>query len=123
VPGALDVGAEPHERLPLIRGYAVRWRGPERVEFVLKPSLLLQAFVPAPLELARDQPVVGIDRVILPASVRSLETRLLERQLDLSALLSVLASTFLKSRQRRFDAECQSASKRDPPSAWKKDPS
>ena len=37
--------------------------------------------------------------------MRSLEARLLERQLDLSALLGVLASMFLKSRQRRFDAE------------------
>ena len=86
MPGALDVGAEPHERFPLIWSYAVRRRGAERIEFVLKPSLLLQALVPVPLEFARDQPVVGIDGVILPSSVRSLETRLLERQLDLSAL-------------------------------------
>ena len=105
MPGALDVGAEPHERFPLIWSYAVRRRGAERIEFVLKPSLLLQALVPAPLEFARDQPVVGIDGVILPSSVRSLETRLLERQLDLPALLGVLASTFLKSRQSRFDAQ------------------
>ena len=48
---------------------------------------------------------VGVDSVILPSSVRGLETRLLERQLDLSALLGVFASAHLKSRQRRFDAE------------------
>jgi hypothetical protein len=42
----------------------------------VKPSLLLPALVPTPLELARDQPVVGIDSVILPPSVRSVETRL-----------------------------------------------
>jgi hypothetical protein len=41
----------------------------------------------------------------VPSSVRSLETCLLERQLDLSALFGVLAPAFLKSRQRRFDAE------------------
>jgi hypothetical protein len=36
----------------------------------VKPSLLLQALVPAPLELAHDKPVVGIDGVILLWSVR-----------------------------------------------------
>ena len=35
---------------------------------------------------------VGVDSVVLPSSVRGLETRLLERQLDLSALLGVFAS-------------------------------
>jgi len=105
VPGALDVRAEPHERLPLIFGHALGRRGAECFEFVLKPSSLLQALVPTSLEFVRHQPVVGIDGVILPSSVHGLETRLLERQLDLSALLGVLASTFLKSRQRRFDAE------------------
>jgi len=105
MPGALDVGAEFQQRLPLILAYAAGRRGAERIELVLKPSLLLQALVPAPLELARDRPIVGIDGVISPSSVPSLETRLIERQLDLAALLDVLASTFLKSRQRRFDTE------------------
>ena len=105
MPGALDVGAEPQQRLPLTLAYTAGKRSAERIEFVLKASLLLQAFVPTPLELARDQPVVGIDGVILPSSVRSLEARLLERQLDLSALLGVLSSSRLESRQGRFDAE------------------
>ena len=64
----------------------------ERCELILKASLFFQALVPAPLEFARDQTVVGIDGVILPSSVHSLETRLLERQLDLSMLLAVFAS-------------------------------
>ena len=105
IPSALDVGAEPEQRLSLTPGYAIRRRGAERIEFVLKPSLLLQALVPTPLQFAGDQPVVGIDSVILPSSVRGLETRLLERQFDLSALLAIFASAHLKSRQRRFDAE------------------
>jgi hypothetical protein len=105
MPGALDVGAEPEQRLSLVRGYAIRRRCAERIEFVLKPSLLPQAIVPTPLEFARDQPVVGIDSVILPSSVHSLETRLLERQLDLSALLGVFPPTLLKSRQSRFDTD------------------
>jgi len=104
-PGALNVGAEPEQRLSLAWGNAVRRRGAERIEFVLKPSLLLQALVPTPLQFAGDQPVIGVDSVILPSSVCGLETRLLERQFDLSALVGVFASARLKSRQRRFDAE------------------
>ena len=104
MPGALDVGAQPHSAS---RSSALgHWKARrKRIEFVLKPSLLLQALVPTPLELARDQPVVGIDGVILPSRVSGLKTRLLERQFHLSALLGVLASTSLKRRQRRFDAE------------------
>jgi hypothetical protein len=74
MPSALDVGAEPEQRLLLAWGYAIRRRGAEHIEFVLKPSLLVQAFVPTPLEFAHDQPVVGIDGVILPSSMQSLET-------------------------------------------------
>jgi hypothetical protein len=55
------------------------------MEFVVKPSLLPQALVPAPLVLAHDKPVVGIDGVILSSSVRSLETRLLQRHRPVGA--------------------------------------
>src|SRR5512146_631419 len=105
MPGALDVSAEPEQRLSLILAYAAGRRGAERIELVLKPSLLLQALVPTPLEFARHQPVVGIDGVILPSSMPGLKARLLERELDLSALLGVFLSTLLKSCQSRFDAE------------------
>ena len=105
MPGAFDVSAEPEQRLSLAWSYAIQRRNAERCELILKASLFFQALVPAPLEFARDQTVVGIDGVILPSSVHSLETRLLERQLDLSMLLAVFASSRLKSRQGRFDAE------------------
>jgi hypothetical protein len=65
MPGALDIGAEPEQRLSLAWGYAIGRRGAKRIEFVLKPSLLLQALVPTPLQFAGDQPVVGVDSVIL----------------------------------------------------------
>src|SRR5271166_3174845 len=54
MPGALDVGAEPEQRLSLAWSYAIRRRGAKRIEFVLKPSLLLQALVPTPLQFAGD---------------------------------------------------------------------
>ena len=91
MPGALDVGAELEQRLSLARGYAIRRRGAQRIEFVLKPSLLLQALLPTPLQFPGHQPVVGVDSVVLPSGVRGLKTRLLERQLDLSAFLGVFA--------------------------------
>jgi hypothetical protein len=52
MPGALDVGAEPQKRLLLLWGYPIRRRSAERMEFVLKTSLFLQALVPTPLEFA-----------------------------------------------------------------------
>ena len=109
MPGALDVGAEPQQRLPLIWGYAIRRRGAERIEFVLKPSLLFQALVPPPLQFAGDQPVIGIDSVILPSSMGSLETRLLESEFDMPALLGVFASALPEEPPeplRRREAEC-----------------
>ena len=66
MPGALDVGAELEQHLSLARGYAIRRRGAKRIEFVLKPSLLLQALVPTPLQFRGHQPIVGVDSVILP---------------------------------------------------------
>jgi hypothetical protein len=71
MPGALEVGAEPEQRLSLAWGYAIRRRGAKRIEFVLKPSLLLQALVPTPLQFAGDQPVVGVDSVELPSCAAS----------------------------------------------------
>ena len=106
-PSQITQAPKPNNRFNCSGGCpnAVRRRGAERIEFVLKPSLLLQALVPTPLQFAGDQPVIRVDSVILPSSVCGLETRLLERQFDLSALVDVFASARLKSRQRRFDAE------------------
>ena len=101
MPGAFDVSAEPEQRLSLAWRYAIQRRNVERCELVLKASLFFQAFVSSAARgFARDQTVVGIDGVILPSSVHSLETRLLERQLGLSMLLAVFASSYLKRRPR-----------------------
>src|SRR6202795_4836247 len=102
---ALDVGAEPEQRLAFAWAYAIRGHHAEGIELVLEPSLLFQALVPTPLQFSGNQSVVGIDGVILPSGVRRFETRQLDRQFDLPALLGVFAPARLQSRQRRLDAQ------------------
>src|SRR5271169_1326676 len=104
-PSALDVGAEPEQRLAFAWAYAIRGHYAEGIELVLEPSLLFQALVPTPLQFSGNQSVVGIDGVILPSGVRRFETRLLDRQFDLPALLGVFAPARPQSRQRRLDAQ------------------
>ena len=101
--GALDIGAEPQQQcLSFGWARAVRPRCAERVEFLLEPLLVVQALVPPPLEFTCDQSVVGIDGVILPSGVRSLEARLFQRQLNLVAFGGVFTPTRLQSGQRRI---------------------
>src|SRR5271154_4663503 len=66
MPSALDVGAEPEQRLAFAWAYAIRGRNAESIELVLEPSLLFQALVPTPLQFSDNQSVVGIDGVVLP---------------------------------------------------------
>ena len=68
-------------------------------------NLRRSIFFPTPLQFSGNQSVVGIDRVILPSGVRRFETRLLDRQFDLPALLGVFAPARLQSRQRCLDAQ------------------
>src|SRR5271163_4690488 len=105
MPSALDVGAEPEQRLAFAWAYAIRGHYAEGIELVLEPSLLFQALVPTPLQFSGNQSVVGIDGVILPSGVRRFETRLLDRQFNLPALLGVFAPARPQSRQRRLDAQ------------------
>src|ERR1700722_7107505 len=105
MPSALDVGAEPEQRLAFAWAYAIRGHHAEGIELFLEPSLLFQALVPTPLQFSGNQSVVGIDGVILPSGVRRFETRLLDRPFDLPPLLGVFAPARPQSRQRRLDAQ------------------
>jgi hypothetical protein len=104
-PSALDVCAKPQQRVPFGWARARRLRNAERVEFLSTQTLLLQALVPTPFQFARDQPVVGIDGVVLPSGQRRLEAGLLQRQFYLAALGAVLAPAGVQRRQRRLNAE------------------
>ena len=64
-----------------------------------------QARVPALLQLGGDEAVVGVDCIVLPPRPDRLVARLLDRQLDLAALLGVLRAPRFHGADRRLDAE------------------
>ena len=82
-PGALEIGTERHQLLPL--RLAERRRTPRDhggdLSFDLCDSL--QCLVPAALQLAGDQTIGRIDGIVLSARMRGLVACLLQRQLQL----------------------------------------
>jgi hypothetical protein len=85
VAGERGAGAQPARR-HLVPG------GPQRV-------------ILAPLQLRRDQPIVGIDGIMLPAGAARLGARLFEREGDLPLLLARLEPARLDRLNGRFDAK------------------
>ena len=89
-PGALEIGTERHQLLPL--RLAKRWRTPRDhgrdLSFDLRDRL--QRLVPAALQLAGDEPIGWIDSIVLPAGMGGLIACLLqgEFQLPLAAVVS-----------------------------------
>src|SRR6266851_2574062 len=65
----------------------------------------LQCLVPAPLELAGHQTIGGIDSIVLPARMRGLEARPLQRQLQLPLGGRRLARLGIERLDRRIDAK------------------
>src|ERR1700688_3277018 len=59
MPSALDVGAEPEQRLAFAWAYAIREHYAEGIELVLEPSLLFQALVPTPLQFSGNSRLSG----------------------------------------------------------------
>jgi len=57
------------------------------------------------LELAGDKAVIGIDRVVLAAGSGSLEACLLDREIELAALLPHLRTPSFHGADRGFDAK------------------
>ena len=82
-PRKLQIGAEPHQMLPLRLAQGRRLLRPQLGNLTLEPMHDLQRLIPATLELARYQTIGRIDRIILPASMCRREVRLLKRQIEL----------------------------------------
>ena len=76
-----------------------------RIPLVLERTHGQQALVPAMLQLAGDQAVVRIDRIVLPPCPTRFVARLLQGQLDLAPLLRRLGVPGLHRADRRLDAE------------------
>jgi hypothetical protein len=72
---------------------------------VLKRPHGEQALIPAPLQLASDQAIVGIDGLVLSASAGGLVARLLQSQFEVTQLLGLLVTAGLHSCKRRLDTK------------------
>src|SRR6516162_7425404 len=81
----------------------------ERFELDLEVAQLDQLFVPAPLQFAGDQPIVGIDHIILATSPGGLVLGVLDCILDLLALVAMSLVLSL----RRSDAPPAFVTKRN----------
>jgi hypothetical protein len=68
-PGALEIGAERHEALPLRLAKRRRTARDQGRNVALDLGDRLQGLVPSALQLARDEPIGRIDGVVLPADV------------------------------------------------------
>ena len=77
----------------------------ERFELDLEVAQLDQLFVPAPLQLAGDQPIVGIDHIILATSAGGLVLGVLDCILDLLALVAMSLVLSFHRGQRCLDSE------------------
>ena len=77
----------------------------ERFELDLEVAQLDQLFVPAPLQLAGDQPIVGIDHNILATSAGGLVLGVLDCILDLLALVAMSLVLSFHRGQRCLDSE------------------
>jgi len=53
------------------------------LHLLLESSLRCEAFIPSPFELAGDQPIVGINRIVLPACMHRFVACLFQCQLAL----------------------------------------
>src|SRR5271166_5118040 len=76
-----------------------------RFELVFEFTHRDQRAIPAPLELAGNEPIVGIDGVILAAGERRLVTRLLEREFKLAPLPGGFYFAGFDRRECGLDAE------------------
>ena len=105
VPGAFQVGAQLQKPVALFWSYRRLPLARDELQLILKLSLVEEAFIPAPLQFRSDEPVVGIDRIILAARPSRLVSGLLKRQLGLTTLLVRLCIARFDRLDRGLDAQ------------------
>ena len=105
MPGALDIGSERQKLCTLRDGH----RGPrgrlEGISLLFETMRSEETLVPAMFEFGRHEPVVGVDRVVLPSRAGDFVASLLEGKLDVTPLLGILDTAGLSGGNRRVDAE------------------
>ena len=82
-PGQLEIRAELHQVLPLLLAQRRLLARLEPGDLAFDPLRDLQRLVPAALQLAGHKAIGRIDGIILSTRMGGLETRLLQRQLQL----------------------------------------
>src|SRR5215212_7054083 len=87
----------------------IRLRVPGVTPGLLDPPLARlhggQPCIPAPLQFARDEPVLGVDGVVLPLRERRLVTRLLQGVLQLTPSVVAFPPPLRDGGERRLHAE------------------
>ena len=104
-PGEFQIGAEPHQVLPLFLAQRRWFCCLHRSNFALDLLYGFKRFVPAALQLASHQTVGGIDGVVLPARMGDFITRSLQRELKLLVCGRHLAGLSLERLESGIDAE------------------
>ena len=104
-PGPLQIGAERHQPLAIGRCEIDSGRSRQSLQLGLQIAHDRQPLVPSLLQLGGDEAVVGIDGIVLATRAADLVAGLLQRQLDLAALVFVRTAARSLRGERRLDAE------------------
>lgn len=99
----LNISPQSQQTSPLHLGRCSRRRSRQFITFSLERLHLQQASVPALFQTGSNKTVVGIDRIILPMRTSRFEPRLLERQVDLPPLFSVVGSPLIERVECRLN--------------------
>jgi len=75
------------------------------LHLLLESCYRCEAFIPSPFELAGDQPIVGINRIVLPACMHRFVACLFQRQLTLTQPLYAGLLTVGDQLERRFHGQ------------------
>ena len=104
-PGALEIGAERNELLPLRLAKRGRTPRDHGRDVALDPGNGLQSLVPAALQLAGDEPIGRIDSIVLSTGMRGLVAGLLQGELQLPFCRRGLARLGFDRLDRGFHTE------------------
>ena len=84
---------------------ALRSRLAQRIEFFFEIGLNLERRIPPPFELGRDEPVRGVDRIVLALRPGNLVARLIDGKRFLPDPVIIHAAMHLESCHSSLDAE------------------
>jgi len=96
IPGQSEVFPEYHQSCTILSRHHRHLLGCEAIELILEFAQAAKLLVPASLKLSGDEPVIWIDRIILPARPIHLVSSLSTSVLDLPSFIAVLPALCLE---------------------------